>query len=247
MSIYKLTLEYDGTNFCGWQRQESQPSVQSAVEAAVVKYCGAKVTAHSAGRTDAGVHARAMVAHIDLAHAPEPQVVQGALNFHLKPAAVAVINVEQKPDDFHARFSCKQRAYQYRILARRARPTLDYNRVWHVPAQVDADAMDVAAKALIGQHDFTTFRASMCQAQSPEKSLNTIRVRRSGDEILIDCAARSFLHNQVRSMVGSLLEVGLGRWPTRKIAEVLAAKDRTQCGQVAPASGLYFMRADYDE
>ena len=246
MPRYKLTLEYDGTPFVGWQRQDNGLSVQAVLEKAAHALCGEEVGACAAGRTDAGVHAFAMVAHIELKKDFRADVVRDALNHHMMPAPVSVLHAEQVSDEFHARFSCIRRAYEYRIISRRARLALDVNRAWHIPLTLDTDAMNKAAQVLVGKHDFTTFRAVACQSASPVKTLDEISVSRAGDDIFIRCAARSFLHNQVRSFVGSLVEVGKGKWRARDLQHALEARDRAACGQVAPAAGLYFLRADYE-
>ncbi len=245
MPRYRLILEYDGSDFVGWQRQDSGASVQGALEEAIFKLSGEVSTVTGAGRTDAGVHAMAQSAHFDLTKDFDPGKVRDALNYHLRPAAVAVIAAGIAAPDFHARFSATARHYFYRILCRRSPPVLERGRVWHVMRDLDAEAMDHAAKALIGSHDFTTFRAAECQAKSPVKTLDRLDVRRAGDEIHIEASARSFLHNQVRSMVGSLKLVGEGKWQTRDMAKALESKDRAQCGPVAPPDGLYLVRVDY--
>ncbi len=246
MPKYKVILEFDGAPFSGWQRQENAPSVQAALEEAVYRFSGERVTAHSAGRTDAGVHALAMPAHFDLAKEADPFRVGEALNFHLKPAPISVLSAEQAPEDFHARFSATRRHYLYRIVNRRAPLAIEAGRAFRISPPLDAEAMHAAAQVLVGKHDFTTFRASTCQAETPVKTLSSISVRREADEIIIETAARSFLHHQVRSMAGSLVEVGLGRWSSADFAAAFHAADRTRCGQVAPAEALYFVRADYD-
>ncbi len=245
MPRYKLILEYDGTGFVGWQRQENGPSVQAAVEEAIFRFSSEISTVTGAGRTDAGVHAMAQAAHFDLAKEFPGEKVRDALNHFLRPSAVAVIHAAVVPGDFHARFSAVKRRYFYRILTRRAPPALDRNRVWHVVHDLDADVMHHAAQALVGRHDFTTFRSSECQAKTPLKTLDEIAVRRAGDEIHVETAARSFLHNQVRSMVGSLKLVGEGKWLARDLKEALDAKDRAACGPVAPPEGLYLLGVDY--
>lgn len=245
MPRFKLTVEYDGTPFVGWQRQENGLSVQQALETAITGFSGEAVTVHGAGRTDAGVHAFGQVAHVDLSRDRPSDTVRNAVNFHLKPHPIAVLVVEPVSDGFEARFSAIRRHYLYRILNRRARPALDRDRVWHVPVPLDAAAMDRAAQALVGQHDFTTFRAAQCQATSPVKTLDRIAVTRLADDVQITVSARSFLHNQVRSIAGSLKLVGEGKWPENGIARALAAKDRAACGPVAPAAGLYLERVDY--
>jgi tRNA pseudouridine38-40 synthase len=242
---YRLTLEYDGGPFAGWQRQDNGPSVQAAIEEAVFKLSSEIATVTGAGRTDAGVHAFAQVAHFDLAKEFAPDKVRDALNHFLRPAPVAVIGAEIAVPDFHARFSAVARHYFYRILCRRSPPALERGHVWHVVRALDAEAMQAGARALIGQHDFTTFRSSECQAKSPVKTLDRLEVRRAGDEIHIEAQARSFLHNQVRSMVGSLKLVGEGKWRPRDMGRALEAKDRAACGPVAPPEGLYLVRVDY--
>jgi len=245
MPRYKLVLEYYGKPFVGWQRQENGPSVQSAFEAACTALSGEAVAAQAAGRTDAGVHALGMVVHIDLAKGLAADVVLNALNHLLKPAPIAVLAAEIVDDEFHARFSCTRRAYEYRIINRRAPLTIEAGRAWHVATPLDAEAMDAAAQILLGHHDFTTFRTTVCQANSPEKTLDELSVSRAGGDIFIRCAARSFLHHQVRSITGSLVEVGRGRWRASDLKAALEARDRARCGVVAPPDGLYFLHADY--
>ena len=246
MARYKLTLEYDGRGFVGWQRQDNGPSVQQAVEEAIERFTGeSSVTVYGAGRTDAGVHALGQVAHVDLAAARDEDEVLGAINYHLTPAAISVLAVEAVDDDFHARFSALERRYRYRIVNRRAPLTLDAGRAWRVPVTLDAEAMDEAARALVGQHDITSFRASQCQAISPLKTLDALSVTRTRDDIEIMARARSFLHNQVRNMVGSLALVGEGKWSKGDLAAALAARDRTAAGPCAPAEGLYLVDVRY--
>ncbi|MBS0384008.1 MAG: tRNA pseudouridine(38-40) synthase TruA [Proteobacteria bacterium] len=242
---FKLTLEYDGGPFQGWQRLGDAPSVQGALEGVVERLTGARSEVVGAGRTDAGVHARGQVAHLDIARPFEAWKLAEALNAHLRPAPVAVLKAEDAAPDFHARFDAVRRVYLYRIVNRRAPLALDHAHAWRIGPSVDASAMHAAAQRLIGQHDFTTFRDSQCQAKSPIKTLDRCDVRRDGDEVQIWCEARSFLHRQVRSMVGTLAEVGLGKMSADDVAAALAAKDRAQCGPVAPADGLYLMRVDY--
>ena len=244
---YRLTVEYDGGPFVGWQRQDNGPSVQGALEAAGLALTGEPAPVAGAGRTDAGVHALAMTAQIDLCRAFDPHTVREALNAHLRPAPVSVLSAEEAPEGWHARFSCGRRRYLYRILDRRPPPALDRARVWHVRHTLDADAMQAAARALIGRHDFTTFRSVHCQSASPEKSLDEVRVARVGDELHLSLSARSFLHNQVRSIAGTLERVGAGAWPVASVGEALAARDRSACGPVAPSRGLYFVSAHYGE
>jgi len=246
MPRYKLTIEYDGHGFVGWQRQDNGVSVQAALEAALAPLAGGPVTLFAAGRTDAGVHALGQVAHLDLERAREPDEVRDSANHHLAVDGIAVLAAERVGDDFHARFSATRRHYRYRIVNRRARLALDRHRAWHVSVTLDAEAMHRAAQRLRGRHDFTTFRSSQCQAASPSKTLDTLDVERRGEEILIHAAARSFLHHQVRSMVGSLKLVGEGKWSGEELAAALAAADRTRCGPVAPPDGLYLDGVDYD-
>ena len=245
MSRFALTLEYDGGPFVGLQRQARGASVQQAVEDAMFAVTGERVTVHAAGRTDAGVHAFAMRAHVDVAKAFAPFRLMEALNARLRPAPVAVIACEIVPDDWHARFSCTGRSYLYRIANRRAPLTLEAGRAWHVRHALDDRAMQRAAQALVGHHDFTTFRSVHCPLASPLKTLARLDVRREGSLVLVEAEARSFLRHQVRSMVGCLALVGLGRWSESRIAEVLAARDRTALGLNAPAEGLYFVAAHY--
>lgn len=246
MTRFALTLEFDGRPFMGLQRQAHGPSVQQAVEEAVRKITGETVTMHSAGRTDSGVHALGMVSHVDIAKDIAPFRLMEGLNAVLRPDPIAVLACEVKPDGWHARFSCIGRSYIYRIRNRRAPLTLDRGREWHIARPLDADAMHRAAQALVGRHDFTTFRSVHCQAASPLKSLDRLAVRREGDGVLIEAAARSFLHHQVRSMVGTLALVGLGQWREEQVADALAARDRAALGLNAPAEGLYFVAARYE-
>jgi tRNA pseudouridine38-40 synthase len=245
MPRYKLLIEYDGTPFSGWQNQTDQTTVQGVLAAAVESFCGEKIAVQGAGRTDAGVHAIGQVAHIDLIKEWETDVVRDALTAQLRPHPVAVLAAERVPDDFDARFSARKRHYMYRIVNRRADLALDRNRVWRVGRPLDARAMHLAAKALLGNHDFTTFRAAECQAKSPVKTLDLLDVERGGEEIRIFASARSFLHHQVRSMVGSLALVGEGRWSAKDLSDALAVRDRTACGPMAPADGLYLVQVDY--
>jgi len=245
MPRYRLTLEYDGTPFVGWQRQDNGPSVQGALEEAIEKLSGERVAVTGSGRTDAGVHALGQVAHFDLVKAFEPGKVRDALNYHLRPNPVSVLEADVADGEFHARFSARSRHYLFRILNRRSPPALETGKVWHVSPKLDADAMHAAAQVLVGQHDFTTFRAAECQAQSPVKTLDRLDVSRRADEIHIEASARSFLHHQIRSFTGTLKLVGEGKWTPRDVAEALAAKDRAACGPVAPPDGLYLVRVDY--
>ena len=245
MTRFALTLEFDGTPFFGLQRQAQGPSVQAALEAAVHAITGETVTLHAAGRTDAGVHALAMRAHVDIAKAIAPFRLMEALNAHLRPLPLAVLACAEKPDDWHARFSCIGREYLYRIANRRAPLTVAKDRAWHVLQPLDARAMHRAAQALVGSHDFTTFRSAHCQAASPVKTLDRLSVSREGETVLIEAAARSFLHHQVRSMVGCLALVGMGRWREDQVTQALAARDRAELGLNAPSEGLYFVKALY--
>jgi tRNA pseudouridine38-40 synthase len=242
---YRLTLEYHGGPFVGWQRQENGPSVQGVVEAALRALEPEAPAIAGAGRTDAGVHATGQVAHCDLARDWAPFRLAEALNWHLKPAPVAVLAAERVADDFHARFSATGRRYLYRILCRRAPLTLEKGLAWRVGHELDAAAMQAAADLLVGRHDFTTFRSAQCQAASPVKTLDGFRIERAGQEIRFHLAARSFLHNQVRSLVGTLERVGAGKWPVARVAEALAARDRAACGPVAPPQGLYLTGVSY--
>ena len=245
MARYKLTIEYYGTPFAGWQRQARQMSVQEAIETAIARFSGETVVIQAAGRTDSGVHALGQVVSFDLSTERDPFRVREALNFHLKPHPVAVVAAEAVGEDFEARFSALARHYEYRILNRRARPALEADRVWHVAVPLDADAMHAAAQRLVGRHDFTTFRSAHCQAKSPVRTLDRLEVTRTGDLIEIRASARSFLHNQVRSMVGTIRKVGDGSWPPEAVEEALAARDRARSGPVAPADGLYLVAVDY--
>jgi tRNA pseudouridine38-40 synthase len=242
---YALTLEWDGRPFMGWQRQAHGPSVQQALEEAAQKFCHHDVTALAAGRTDAGVHARAMRVHIDLDTKLNVFRIGEALNALLRPHPIAVLDVVQVADDWHARFACVGRAYDYVIVNRRAPLTYEMGLVWQIPARLDADAMHEAAQTLVGLHDFTTFRSAHCQAESPIKTLDRLDVRRSQEKIIIRAEARSFLHHQVRSMVGCLALVGRGHWSNTDLADALAAKDRDALGHNAPPDGLYFAEARY--
>jgi tRNA pseudouridine38-40 synthase len=245
MPRYKLIIEYDGTPFVGWQAQNSGASVQGVLADAIAAFAGERVAVSGAGRTDAGVHALGQVAHVDLGRDWDNDTVRDAINFHLRPQPVAVLSAEQVAADFDARFSARKRHYFYRIVNRRADLTLDHNRVWRVPRPLDAAAMHEAAQLLVGRHDFTTFRAAECQAKSPVKTLDRLDVTRDGDEVRVSASARSFLHHQVRSMVGSLVHVGDGKWRAADLANALAACDRAACGQVAPPHGLYLLRVEY--
>lgn len=245
MPRWKLTIEYDGRPFHGWQRQDNGPSVQASIEHAIAKLTGETVTVVAAGRTDAGVHALGQVAHADIEKALEPNKMRDALNAHLRPHPVAVLSAEPVHREFHARFDATKRYYLYRIANRRSPLTLDAGQAWLIPTELDADAMHIAAQRLVGHHDFTTFRASECQAKSPIKTLDGFNIVRRNEEILIDVSARSFLHHQVRSMVGSLRLVGVGKWQADDLQSALEARDRSACGPVAPPDGLYLTCVDY--
>jgi tRNA pseudouridine38-40 synthase len=245
MSRYKIIVEYDGAPFVGWQLQEKDLSVQGALMAAIEAFSGEKVMVQGAGRTDAGVHAIGQVAHFDLAAERETDTVRDAINAHLRPHPVAVLSAEKVPVEFDARRSALRRHYLYRIGNRRPDLALERGRAWRVPRRLDVEAMHAGAQRLIGKHDFTTFRSTECQAKSPEKTLDRLDVSRVGDEVHISATARSFLHNQVRSMVGSLVLVGDGKWQPDDMGRVLQARDRAECGPVAPPDGLYLVRVDY--
>jgi tRNA pseudouridine38-40 synthase len=245
MPRYRLTLEYDGSAYNGFQAQTDQPTVQGSVEAAITAFCGETVRLAAAGRTDTGVHATGQVISLDLEKAWPAQTVMNALNAHLVGEAISVLDCEGVEDDWHARFSATGRRYLYRILNRPGPPALDAGRVWHMRKSMDADAMHAAAQVLVGLHDFTTFRDVNCQSKSPEKTLDVASVRRVGEEVHLVFEARSFLHRQVRSMTGTLAEVGLGRWTIDDVATALAARDRAACGPVAPSTGLYLTGVVY--
>jgi tRNA pseudouridine38-40 synthase len=245
MPRYKLTIEYDGAPFCGWQVQDGLPSLQGALEDAVTAICGERVRVHGAGRTDAGVHALGQVAHVDIAKPFAAGRLRDGLNAHLRPHPIGVLSAEIVPDTFEARFSAVRRHYRYRIVNRRANLAVDVGRVWRVPKTLDGDAMHAAAQRLVGRHDFSTFRDTECQAKSPEKTLDALEVHQDGERVDIVTNARSFLHSQVRSMVGSLVWVGEGRWTADDLQRALEARDRRACGPVAPPDGLYLVRVDY--
>ncbi len=245
MPRYKLTIEYDGTPYVGWQAQDNGPSIQASLTDAIAAFAGERATVFGAGRTDAGVHALGQVAHVDLAKDWDTGNVRDAINFHLRPQPIAVLAAERVADDFDARFSAIKRHYLYRISNRRADLALDVSRTWRVPRPLDSEAMHAAAQQLIGKHDFTTFRSTECQANSPLKTLDRLDVARDGDDLRITTSARSFLQHQVRSMAGSLVHVGEGKWSPADLAAVLEARDRARCGQVAPPHGLYLVRVDY--
>jgi tRNA pseudouridine38-40 synthase len=244
---FKLIVEYDGRRFMGWQRQAHGPSVQQAIEEAIQAITQEEVVLHAAGRTDAGVHALAMTAHADIARPIAPQRLAAGLNAKLRPLPVAILSAEAAGEDFHARFSCVGRRYLYRIVNRRAPLALEARRAWRVPVPLDAEAMNEAAQILVGHHDFTTFRSVHCQSQSPVKTLDRLDVRRLGETIEIEATARSFLHHQVRSMVGCLELVGRGKWTVKQLEAALAARDRAALGFNAPPDGLYFVEALYPE
>jgi tRNA pseudouridine38-40 synthase len=245
MPRYKLTIEYDGEPFVGWQSQPGQTSVQDCLEKAVTVINGEAAAVMGAGRTDAGVHALGQVAHVDLVKVWDPFKLRNALNGNLRPHPISVLEAMPVPDDFHARYSATRRHYLYRILNRRSPPALDRGKVWWLPVDLDIGAMHEAAQHLVGHHDFTTFRAAGCQAKSPMKTLDRLDVARYGELIEIRTDARSFLHNQVRSMVGTLKLVGEGKWRPREVKSALAARDRSGCGPVAPPEGLYLLRVQY--
>ncbi|HXX07853.1 MAG TPA: tRNA pseudouridine(38-40) synthase TruA [Pseudolabrys sp.] len=245
MPRYKLIIEYDGAPFSGWQVQADQLTIQGVLSAAIEALSGEKTLTQGAGRTDAGVHARAQVAHVDLNKDWDTDTIRDALNAHLRPHPIAVLSAERVSDDFNARTSAIRRHYLYRIINRRADLTLETGRAWRVSRPLDAAGMHAAAQRLVGKHDFTTFRSTECQAKSPVKTLDVLKVERNGEEVNVVAVARSFLHNQVRSMVGSLVVVGEGKWGAEDLSKALDARDRAACGQVAPPDGLYLMRVDY--
>ena len=249
MPRYRLDIEYDGGRYAGWQRQAGQASVQGAIEQAIFVFTGEEVTLRGAGRTDAGVHALGQVAHVDLTRDWPPDTVRDAINAHMGMAGetVAIVDAEKAVDDFDARFWATGRHYLYRIVNRRARLALEAGRAWWVPKPLDHEAMHEAAQTLIGRHDFTTFRSVQCQAKSPVKTLDRLDVTRAGEVIEVRASARSFLHNQVRSMVGTLKRAGEGAWTADDVRQALEAADRSRCGQVAPPDGLYLMSVDYPE
>lgn len=243
MTRYKVVLEYDGTDLIGWQENRQGPSVQSVMKDAIEKFCGVRPDIVGAGRTDAGVHAAAMTAHFDINGDHSAQTVMRALNFYLTEKPVSVLSCEVVSDEFNARFDCTARHYKYIVLNRGAAPVLQKNRVYWVPRKLNIDAMRVAAEKLIGNHDFTSFRATQCQAKSPIKTLDRIEIIQNGDQIIFEFSARSFLHHMVRNIVGTLIEIGLGK--PYDIDEILATRNRSAAGPTAPASGLYFIHADY--
>lgn len=245
MPRYKLTIEYDGTDFLGWQAQTASITVQGVLEAALSHIHNHPIAVHGAGRTDTGVHALGQVAHVDLPKAWDPFVLCNAINGNVRPHLVSVLDAEEVSEEFHARFSATKRRYLFRILNRRAPPSIDKNKVWHVPMPLDADAMHEGAQHLLGSHDFTTFRAADCQAKSPVKTLDRLDVMRFDDVVEVQAEARSFLHHQVRSMVGSLKHVGEGKWQPTNMRRALQAKDRAACGVVSPPQGLYLIQVLY--
>ena len=245
MPRYRLTIEYDGTGLVGWQRQANGLSVQEALETAVEQFCGEAVRVNGAGRTDAGVHALAQVAHLDLPRAYPDDTIRSALNHFLRPTAISVLAADETAPDFDARRSAIERVYRYRILNRRPPPMLDRMRVWHVAPPIDLVAMQAGARHLVGKHDFSTFRDSLCQAKSPVKTLDALELSRDGDEIHIEARARSFLHHQVRNIAGTLKLVGLGQWQPDEVATALEARDRRAGGPTAPAEGLYLVEIKY--
>jgi tRNA pseudouridine38-40 synthase len=246
MPRYRLTIEYDGGPYSGFQAQVALPSVQASIERAAAAFCGETLRVHAAGRTDAGVHATGQVVHVDLAKDWPAETVRNALNAHLVPEPIVVLEASVAPEGWHARFSATERSYRYRILNRTSPPALEKGHVWYVKKPLDAQAMHAAAQALVGHHDFTTFRDLACQAKSPMKTLDVASVRREGDEVILEFVARSFLHRQVRSMTGSLAEVGIGRWMAADLKAALDAADRKACGPVAPADGLYLTKVSYE-
>jgi tRNA pseudouridine38-40 synthase len=247
MPRYKLTIEYDGSGFVGWQRQANGPSIQEAIETALASICGREIAVRGAGRTDAGVHARGQVAHADLDRDWRGDALRDALNAHLRPLRVAVLEAEPVANDFDARFSALRRHYSYRIISRRAPLTIEAERAWLVKRRLDAGSMHDAAQVLVGKHDFSTFRSVECQAKCPVRTLDRLDVVKTGDVIEIQASARSFLHHQVRSMVGSLEHVGAGKWSRADLEDALEARNRARCGVVAPAAGLYLIGVDYEE
>ncbi|TAH37749.1 MAG: tRNA pseudouridine(38-40) synthase TruA [Alphaproteobacteria bacterium] len=245
MNRYKIIIEYDGTPFVGWQRQNNGTSVQGCLEEAIYKFCQERVTVTGAGRTDAGVHALSQVAHFDCARDLDSFKISEALNFHLHPHPIAILGAEKVDENFHARFSAKERSYIYRIVNRRAPLAVDRNRAWQIPLPLDAEAMQQAAQHLVGTHDFSTFRDSECQAKSPIKTLHEISVARDGENISVFVRAPSFLHHMVRNITGSLVQVGLGKWGVENFIRVRDAKDRKVGGPTAPPDGLYFLKVSY--
>lgn len=246
MPRYALTIEYDGAPYCGWQRQPDQPTVQGTIEAAAARIDGAPVDVFGSGRTDSGVHALGQIAHLDMVKDIREDKLRDALNFHLADAPITILDARLADPEFNARFDATSREYLYRIIDRRPKLALERGRVWRIPVKMDVEAMHHAAQTLIGEHDFTTFRDKLCQAKSPVKTLDVLRVSRVGEEIHITAKARSFLHRMVRSIVGSLAEVGMDKWDAEDMAMALAAKKRTECGPVSPPDGLYLVKVSYD-
>lgn len=247
MPRYRMTIEYDGSPFSGWQRQAGQPSVQAAIEDAVARLGQSEPTLFGAGRTDAGVHALGQVAHIDLDKTWLPEKLMAAINAQIRPDPVSVFDIQEVDDSFHARFSASARHYEYRIRDSRSPPALDRHRVWWVPYRLNEAAMHTAAQELTGHHDFTTFRSSQCQSKSPSKTLDRLDVSREGRDVIVRASARSFLHNQVRSLVGTLKMAGDGKWSVKDVRIALEAADRSACGPVAPPDGLYLVKVDYSD
>ncbi len=245
MSRFKIAIEYDGSPYLGWQRQAEGRTVQGVIEEAIRRLSGETVTIRGAGRTDAGVHAYGQIAHFDLASGFDADTVRDGLNAHLRPEPIVILSAASVSADFDARLSATARHYHYRILNRRSPPAVDRGRVWHVPHPLDLVAMRLGAAALVGNHDFTTFRSAECQAKSPVKTLDRLQVERYGEELCVEASARSFLHSQVRSMVGTLVKVGTGAWPAERVAAALEARDRAECGPLAPPHGLYLVAVDY--
>jgi tRNA pseudouridine38-40 synthase len=245
MPRYKLIVEYDGRPFVGWQYQTMGHSIQGVLEAAIAQINGVSATVNGAGRTDAGVHALGQVAHVDLSRSWDPFKLRNAINANVRPHPISVLEVAEVGEEFHSRFSARRRHYLYRILNRRSPPALDHGKVWWLPVNLDVEAMHTAAQLLVGKHDFSTFRAAQCQAKSPIKTLDGFDVSRFGELIELRCHARSFLHNQVRSMVGTLRHVGEGKWHPVDLKRALDARDRARCGPVAPPEGLYLLKVDY--
>ncbi|MDG2188007.1 MAG: tRNA pseudouridine(38-40) synthase TruA [Hyphomicrobiales bacterium] len=244
---HKLLIEYDGTNYCGWQRQDKSPSIQGSIESAIKKFCGNKITVHGAGRTDAGVHASGQVAHISLEKKYDDKTIMQAINFYLKDEPISILAVTKVEEDFDARFSAIKRYYRYKIINRQSPLTYDLNKFCHINIPLDLDNMEKSIKSFVGKHDFTTFRSSSCQSKSPIKRIEEIIIKKHGNRIFIDFIARSFLQTQVRSMMGCIIKVGIGSWDVNKIPELIKAKDRTQCAKLASSCGLYLTRIDYPE
>jgi tRNA pseudouridine38-40 synthase len=247
MTRWRVTIEYDGGPYVGWQRQDNGPSIQQAVEEAVFAFCGENVRVFGAGRTDAGVHAFGQVAHLDIDRPTTADTVRDALNAYLREVPISILAAAEAPEGFHARISARERVYLYRILNRRPPPAIDEGRVWHVPWVLDADAMHEAAQCLVGTHDFTSFRASVCQAKSPVKTLDVLDIQRAGEEIHLHARGRSFLHHQIRNIIGTLERVGAGKWTVDDVSAALAARDRAAAGSTAPPEGLYLVSVAYPD